>query len=131
MRGKHCLRPEERPRVGLIPAYAGKTQEASIRVAPLGAHPRVCGENGIVVASFGRVTGSSPRMRGKRSGAWEAAKNVGLIPAYAGKTLWVGGAVNFVGAHPRVCGENLRDDLDALGAKGSSPRMRGKRPRSW
>ena len=32
-------------------------------------------------------------------------------------------------AHPRVCGENVRQDLGALGRVGSSPRVRGKHQR--
>ena len=50
---------------------------------------------------------------------------MGIIPAYAGNTLWIPAIVVVCRDHPRVCGEhdvvNMSDSTD----KGSSPRMRG------
>ena len=51
---------------GLIPACAGKTTRNRPPPAPAGAHPRVCGENFFAFAHKPFVTGSSPRVRGKR-----------------------------------------------------------------
>ena len=55
--------------------------------------------------------------------------DVGLIPACAGKT----GSTptpSPTAAHPRVCGENLADELTELKPGGSSPRVRGKLKRA-
>ena len=50
---------------GLIPACAGKTFVFVYGYVGCGAHPRVCGENGL--KNFQQIAGfgSSPRVRGK------------------------------------------------------------------
>ena len=65
MRGK--LRPIVAPSKarGLIPAYAGKTRMGIGPCDNAGAHPRVCGENGLLSGIRNLLPGSSPRMRGK------------------------------------------------------------------
>ena len=91
------------------------------------AHPRVCGEN-TPSEVIGRWTGgSSPRVRGKSIPPHWSASCHRLIPACAGKTR--GGRVRLLraSAHPRVCGENLSGDQEAMVEAGSSPRVRGKR----
>ena len=50
-----------------------------------------------------------------------------LIPACAGKTLQQPIAPMETPAHPRVCGENARLLPRGQYARGSSPRVRGKR----
>ena len=71
--------------------------------------------------------GSPPRMRGKLRERFEPILKVGITPAHAGKTspalisscrLW---------DHPRACGENSSPTRTRISAKGSPPRMRGKR----
>ena len=52
---------------GLIPACAGKTSMRITSEAVTGAHPRVCGENTRIVGASGMTSGSSPRVRGKRT----------------------------------------------------------------
>ena len=114
---------------GLIPAWAGKTVFPARSAASHRAHPRVGGENLLLVLPSGAVQGSSPRGRGKRRG--QKAPNVhhGLIPAWAGKTraapMWSCSAR----AHPRVGGENSEPRNCAPLIHGSSPRGRGKPPR--
>ena len=111
---------------GLIPAWAGKTVFPARSAASHRAHPRVGGENLLLVLPSGAVQGSSPRGRGKRRG--QKAPNVhhGLIPAWAGKTraapMWSCSAR----AHPRVGGENSEPRNCAPLIHGSSPRGRGK-----
>ena len=51
---------------GLIPACAGKTGNDFSRAGNNAAHPRVCGENHVLSASNAGMSGSSPRVRGKR-----------------------------------------------------------------
>ena len=50
----------------------------------------------------------------------------GLIPACAGKTSRSCFCVDWMRAHPRVCGENHRMKTKIRGDPGSSPRVRGK-----
>ena len=73
-----------RPR--LIPACAGKTRKHRLKHDRHWAHPRVCGENSIVSAPTSRIEGSSPRVRGKLRNRRRPPRNLGLIPACAGKT---------------------------------------------
>ena len=90
------------------------------------AHPRVCGENMCPARGIARSLGSSPRVRGKLSGGLTGLLQVRLIPACAGKTS-VTLALHFPKtAHPRVCGENHAIHMSTRGARGSSPRVRGK-----
>ena len=126
MRGKLPYFTHIGVHVRLIPAHAGKTEDPETGEVKERAHPRACGENKERMEFNGGEKGSSPRMRGKHTDENGGRMLWGLIPAHAGKTLHSGACVSWSSAHPRACGENLRDDLDALGAKGSSPRMRGK-----
>ena len=67
----------------------------------------MCGENMDYSRAWAALTGSSPRVRGKRL---RAAERTNSRPA-----------------HPRVCGENVLERMDSLEQAGSSPRVRGKR----
>ena len=87
MRGKPSLAFAVCSGAGLIPAYAGKTSSAKAKSTADTAHPRVCGEN---ISDKGQALtdwGSSPRMRGKLTEISNELATLGLIPAYAGKTL--------------------------------------------
>ena len=100
--------PHQRARLfRLIPARAGKTKPLNKTNPTLRAHPRSRGENlgaGVKVAESG---GSSPLARGKLQGVRVRAREVGLIPARAGKTK--------------------RIIMGAKRSDGSSPLARGKR----
>ena len=130
-----------------IPAYAGKTLHNRSICRGCSEHPRVCGENHHSPVPSVLPPGTSPRMRGKQASgnaSRGAERNIpayagkhrsfhrpGIrnrnIPAYAGKTSDLGAPTRCGSEHPRVCGENLRDDEDAFAVLGTSPRMRGKR----
>ena len=71
--------------------------------------------------------GSSPLTRGKRPGRDLRARQRGLIPAHAGKTLASSAGAPRERAHPRSCGENNVSRQDKPASQGSSPLMRGKR----
>ena len=73
-----------------------------------------------------RATGSSPRGRGKHTTLTGWVTSVGLIPAWAGKTLGCGSRRSSRRAHPRVGGENEEGGQFEHFAVGSSPRGRGK-----
>ena len=111
----------------LIPACAGKTVRDRSRAAADRAHPRVCGENALVVWENVEGAGSSPRVRGKPIRSFTASRTLRLIPACAGKTLFSGRPGIQAAAHPRVCGENARVSVCGTVGVGSSPRVRGKR----
>ena len=126
VRGKRFLWSTAHGLAGLIPACAGKTQRHRGWRSRSGAHPRVCGENSDWMKVIWKVSGSSPRVRGKLPGPGPGRRMPGLIPACAGKTgtgraSWMHGR-----AHPRVCGENRRRRPFRPGRRGSSPRVRGK-----
>ena len=72
--------------------------------------------------------GSSPRVRGKHSLDRRIRRSRGLIPARAGKTVGGSRIGAHRQAHPRVCGENWDCVRPIARPKGSSPRVRGKRP---
>ena len=126
MRGKRVPQKLPAARRRNIPAYAGKTYARVPEPHACAEHPRVCGENfGGVLETLGEK-GTSSRMRGKPSSdspAWSAIRN---IPAYAGKTVYIGMVYDSTSEHPRVCGENLPAYPLAYRNRGTSPRMRGK-----
>ena len=116
-------------RLGLIPAWAGKTAVLLGHHRADGAHPRVGGENALIAASVRFAVGSSPRGRGKPLRVRAPRDREGLIPAWAGKTDPHRAYRPHDGAHPRVGGENRRSCLICSMILGSSPRGRGKRRR--
>ena len=129
-RGKRHLEWIRPSRTRLIPAWAGKTSSSGDPGSPTAAHPRVGGENQWGAGRSLRVLGSSPRGRGKREHCQPDLHVIGLIPAWAGKTLIVSAAGSVIPAHPRVGGENLRAWGGPFCGYGSSPRGRGKRSAS-
>ena len=106
VRGKLIISPLSLSRVGLTPACAGKTLTRHPSPRQQWAHPRVCGENTRATPRAAMVTGSPPRVRGKRSGSPPPAQTPRLTPACAGKTALVHRGPREARAHPRVCGEN-------------------------
>ena len=72
------------------------------------------------------MVGSSPRVRGKLYALVCVRPPHGLIPACAGKTPLSLFAITVLGAHPRVCGENVFPVGGPVSVQGSSPRVRGK-----
>ena len=72
---------------GLIPAHAGSTWAALLRVLLPRAHPRSRGEHMPSGLHCARPAGSSPLTRGARVGAFDGESGAGLIPAHAGSTL--------------------------------------------
>ena len=117
------------PATGIIPAYAGSTADHFPAVVVDEDHPRVCGEHSFSLCVVGTCAGSSPRMRGALAYTAVKRKNVGIIPAYAGSTQLRTLSPKPMEDHPRVCGEHYAAMSAISTFKGSSPRMRGARPR--
>ena len=112
---------------GLIPAYAGRTRR--IRRAALWswAHPRLRGADGRCRGStFGEV-GSSPLTRGGHVTTTPAFTGMGLIPAYAGRTVDGRPCACRSGAHPRLRGADGATPPLVFESGGSSPLTRGGR----
>ena len=110
---------------GIIPAYAGNTNETKTRLFEPRDHPRVCGEHPQLTGGDVQKAGSSPRMRGTHVCKLVFSTCKGIIPAYAGNTpVKIGWHVGY-GDHPRVCGEHLPLVSSSAASAGSSPRMRG------
>ena len=86
VRGKPDIRSVPSNSTRLIPACAGKTIAGFAAHTFLWAHPRVCGENEIVLSLSAKGAGSSPRVRGKPQAVSRGLRAKGLIPACAGKT---------------------------------------------
>ena len=121
MRASRCL-----ARLGLIPAWAGKTGSSTVVSVSSAAHPRVGGENPTGRSGTPRAPGSSPRGRGKRRTRLPEGRRLGLIPAWAGKTHGVAARVLDPQAHPRVGGENGASALIARAVRGLIPAWAGK-----
>ena len=90
-------------------------------------HPRACGENTAASGSLGGVAGSPPRVRGKQPVGEFRAARPGITPARAGKTNRGCSAAPSPADHPRACGENEIGAHYEEAARGSPPRVRGKR----
>ena len=70
--------------------------------------------------------GSPPRMRGKDAVAVAGCVELGITPAYAGKSSLRPHSPARARDHPRVCGEKTNmPELKGMSV-GSPPRMRGK-----
>ena len=89
------------------------------------------GENSSLKQDSVRISGTSPRARGKPDNYSMHVVHAGNIPACAGKTLRGYPCCCQPPEHPRVRGENpafansIPDDV------GTSPRARGKLPVTW
>ena len=127
MRGKRRRGASGGEHDRIIPAHAGQTTVTLRVIMRPPDHPRACGANSGLNTSSTVITGSSPRMRGKRFGCSCLTVWRRIIPAHAGQTKIV--LLNFINRadHPRACGANAHKGIKLTGGNGSSPRMRGKR----
>ena len=113
-------------RVGITPAYAGKSCSSWLRCSRCGDHPRVCGEKSAGQAWVHPARGSPPRMRGKDTLPLDGGAGLGITPAYAGKSKCFHAVLLNLGDHPRVCGEKSVSLKTTRWSLGSPPRVRGK-----
>ena len=85
MRGKVEFRVCGFDRLGITPAYAGKSGNVGESGFYRRDHPRLCGEK-LTVAIYSHLfSGSPPPMRGKGFYYRLICKGSGITPAYAGK----------------------------------------------
>ena len=126
MRGTPRALIELNEREGIIPAYAGNTSALQSTLERVEDHPRVCGEHAAMGTDSCAIWGSSPRMRGTPHKIPIGDGGYGIIPAYAGNTLFFPDKRKGVNRdHPRVCGEHTAIIHPLTHGRGSSPRMRG------
>ena len=125
MRGTHVENIGLQFDAGIIPAYAGNTSNVRNSMVSAWDHPRVCGEHAVDTATGNTQAGSSPRMRGTPQSTRMAPIITGIIPAYAGNTVFITSAGEVYRDHPRVCGEHPDSPDSPASTMGSSPRMRG------
>ena len=107
MRGTRPPRPSVPRPSGIIPAYAGNTNDGQHARFDVRDHPRVCGEHMVTGLVCWVISGSSPRMRGTLVSFVVVAVICRIIPAYAGNTKLTFSKRCATRDHPRVCGEHL------------------------
>ena len=110
----------------IIPARAGQTGWFMLAGTVCPDHPRACGANLHARRRLATVSGSSPRVRGKRRGMLPCSISIRIIPARAGQTKANVMPRHLRPDHPRACGANVRGARYAVLRDGSSPRVRGK-----
>ena len=110
----------------ITPACAGKTDKKRSVVFTAQDHPRVCGENISPKKSLLTLLGSPPRVRGKRQHEFTSGRTERITPACAGKTDSRYHRPRRAEDHPRVCGENVVEDVPATADVGSHPRVCGE-----
>ena len=126
MRGKEKGINFPASKVGITPAYAGKSTPSLSHRGSLRDHPRVCGEKARTLIVQNEPQGSPPRMRGKAFLRQCGYSLVGITPAYAGKSFLSCTLQCMPWDHPRVCGEKSCSSSSVMPLKGSPPRMQGK-----
>ena len=89
----------------------------------------MCGEHLPLSLITMATWGSSPHVRGARLAGDLPVDCRGIIPACAGSTYPEDDEAGFQRDHPRMCGEHIRVSSRALSSLGSSPHVRGARPR--
>ena len=127
VRGKLPADGVDPEQIRIIPARAGQTNPCSTARPRATDHPRACGANFFNTTPCRSLTGSSPRVRGKRRYGSIQRSARRIIPARAGQTGRGLRITVRASDHPRACGANSSTTkLHGSGA-GSSPRVRGKR----
>ena len=127
VRGAQAVRSVSDYRRGIIPACAGSTSSSASRLRTLRDHPRMCGEHSFNIHQFAGEQGSSPHVRGARSGGSSVSLLMGIIPACAGSTKGAFGIQGRHWDHPRMCGEHALNEMKIPREVGSSPHVRGAR----
>ena len=134
IRGEHHGRGVRERRVrGIIPAYAGSTLDCK-RPSPTawGSSPHTRGARLAMPCPRSRA-GDHPRIRGEHPAPHDPLRIVrGIIPAYAGSTLWTGREVCFwTGIIPAYAGSTPQNAMCQQFCQGSSPHTRGARTTTW
>ena len=109
----------------ITPACAGNSIRSEIFCRLKKDHPRVCGEQLLVISIWTRMMGSPPRVRGTGYRLTVGRYFCRITPACAGNSR---GHTHFrvpAQDHPRVCGEQKDAFARDFQSEGSPPRVRG------
>ena len=112
--------------IRITPAYAGKRYLQIHRKDEYGDHPRLRGEKSSMLPITTASAGSPPLTRGKVDRNATDFINVGITPAYAGKSRTLHGLPLAPWDHPRLRGEKRPCPPGADCTVGSPPLTRGK-----
>ena len=124
-RGALSAHTESRSTSRIIPAYAGSTGTSATPTGTMPDHPRIRGEHVESGPSRFFPAGSSPHTRGARPSTGRRASPSGIIPAYAGSTIWSPALTCWPTDHPRIRGEHRPGPGKFHLSGGSSPHTRG------
>ena len=125
-RGKEASIFDDGQRLGITPAWAGKSVPEGARQFVFEDHPRVGGEKELGDRFKTAELGSPPRGRGKGGLKKNLVCGIRITPAWAGKRSTGPPLTQTTVDHPRVGGEkSFMLDLKGF-CVGSPPRGRGK-----
>ena len=125
VRGTASDCPMNEKRVRITPACAGN-RIVTVLLSPLFKdHPRVCGEQSLLLSLVRVIPGSPPRVRGTVCGSSPSRINHGITPACAGNRALTSCLELSSWDHPRVCGEQYCPPHFIIFSMGSPPRVRG------
>ena len=125
-RGKEASIFDDGQRLGITPAWAGKSQGHRADRGAEQDHPRMGGEKTMYFEDKYFCRGSPPRRRGKVGLDGGLSEAVGITPAQAGKSRRCCLPGSPRRDHPRVGGEKISTTSWPRCWKGSPPRGRGK-----
>ena len=108
MRGKVNEKKANGFDIRITPAYAGKSTLLCFPAEPGWDHPRICGEKRNSLLKLKGKLGSPPHMRGKVPIDSEQVEQLGITPAYAGKSNCGRWRYPAQRDHPRICGEKTK-----------------------
>ena len=109
----------------LSPRFTGQTFFLYLPQQNGSAHPRLRGADSGGTPATRVSGGSSPLTRGGRALSKLQQLIGGLIPAYAGRTLYAPSTPSRLAAHPRLRGADKLNYAAFLSPPGSSPLTRG------
>ena len=109
------------------PADAGTTHRRGNAPPTASEHPRGCGDDRRYRGDHGKLRGTPPRMRGRPQMLPVVSPGGRNTPADAGTTSGRSWPPNIRWEHPRGCGDDRPLPREQGIARGTPPRMRGRR----
>ena len=114
-------------RVGITPAYAGKTKRPIRQIRRFQDHPRIRGKDRRKKDCLVEDLGSPPHTRERRSQQQRYCQSYRITPAYAGKTASHTSFRTAHQDHPRIRGKDWNSMSADMAAAGSPPHTRERR----
>ena len=123
---KVSVQPNKKERMGITPAWAGKSLLPLPDVSSVGDHPRMGGEKVSNNGQYTKSGGSPPHGRGKVHAKDEDLQRQRITPAWAGKSICHSHWCFSCKDHPRMGGEKKSTETAPGIGWGSPPHGRGK-----